>query len=216
MTQAQPVNGNDKGRYNRRTEGGSNSTGELNTCSNGNRDDGGCKNGGDNCGDNSSIDVASTTPTESSLPKSGPKSEPKAEQVLTKKNKSLTGPEMDAQRIPFSKDEEHTILTTGSLMIVAALISFSSGVVATVSALTRGRWLNFFYVVVALLLALWMFWGGRSFRKVAKSDAADQHFLADGFKNLHSVFLLKAIITLLLLVLFALVAALLMLGSAYL
>jgi hypothetical protein len=104
------------------------------------------------------------------------------------------------RRIPFTPQDESGIRALANWMQLAAVF----GLVAAASKVLTAFWPeskpgNLIDAVLTLLLAVWTYQAGASFRQVSATDTADQRHLMEGFGHLRRVFLLQSVLVMLVL-----------------
>jgi hypothetical protein len=112
---------------------------------------------------------------------------------------------MPLRRIPFSPADEAGIRALANWMQLAAVF----GMVAAASKVLTAFWpeskpSSLIDAVLTLLLAVWTYQAGSSFRQVSATDTADQRHLMEGFTHLRRVFLLQSILVIVVLALMVL------------
>lgn len=128
--------------------------------------------------------------------------------MMTDQPSKTPGPtEPSLARIPFTKQDEATIVTMSMWMRLAGFISCFTGLVTILSGLTNLNLLaNVIAGLLAVIMGLWLVSGAGSLKLVATTDTADQDHLVAGFQKLRNVFLLKSILVLIyLIIMFAVV-----------
>lgn len=106
---------------------------------------------------------------------------------------------MDDKRIPFTREDEEriasaalwgTIVAVGS--IASSMLGFILVIVRTPVALQLGSQL--ISLTITVLLGIWLYQASAAFRRVARSDIADQHYLLEGFRKLRAYFMTTGIL----------------------
>lgn len=113
---------------------------------------------------------------------------------------------MDVARIPFTPEDEQKIAsaaTWGSIVAIASIVGGGISLVATAAALSEIPDEAMFAMIPALaatvfmvLINVWLLQACQAFRKVARTDEADQAYLLAGFKKLRAYFMLQVIMIL--------------------
>lgn len=115
--------------------------------------------------------------------------------------------------IPFDQSELSNIAAMATLMTVAGVITILSGLLGIVSGIVGlavsgvgpaqalGNLCGAALVLlVYTALGVWLILAGNAFRRVVRTDEADQAFLVTGLRQLRNVFLLKSVLIILSLV----------------
>jgi len=106
---------------------------------------------------------------------------------------------MEERRIPFSKEDEERIASAALWGAIVAVGSIASSVLSFVLVVVRspvpalmiGQLVS---LTVATLLGISLYQASAAFRRVARSDLADQHYLLEGFRKLRAYFMTTGIL----------------------
>lgn len=112
------------------------------------------------------------------------------------------------RRIPFSKQEEETILRMCAAMRIAAVANVIATAANAVVAVWAGNVGAFIGVLVQVAFAILLFRSAAHFQRVAETDDDDQRHVAEGIDQLRSLFLVKGVLVILALVMVVLIAPL--------
>lgn len=106
--------------------------------------------------------------------------------------------EHPVNRVPFTPDDEKTILGMVRWMRISAAASVVGAIAQLLPALRSGQNQNLIGTGLTLLMAAWLFAAAKRFHLVATTDFADQKYLAEGIDQLRNIFLLKSVLVLVL------------------
>ena len=107
------------------------------------------------------------------------------------------GAETPVARIPFTKDDERTILSMCSAMKVAAAANVVAAVVQAIAGVMSLNFGGFVTVLFQAVFAALLFKAAGHFENVAKTDTDDQRQVAAGVEQLRTVFMIKSILVIL-------------------
>ena len=124
-----------------------------------------------------------------------------------------TGAEKSLRRIPFSKEDEKTILAMCLGMRVAAVANIIAAVVSAVVSLKAGNVEAGIGVLLQAAFAVFLFQAAKNFQAVAETDTDDQKHIAEGLAQLRVMFLVKGVLVVIGLVIMVLVVPFMILAG---
>lgn len=116
---------------------------------------------------------------------------------------------MDANRIPFTEEDERRIASAATWGMIVAATSIGTGLLSLLVQGSVFMRIGTFHRVmlvpvvqagVTVLLNVWLLQASLAFRKVAITDEADQAYLLSGFRRLRSYFMVQVVLILLVIV----------------
>lgn len=102
--------------------------------------------------------------------------------------------EQSLQRIPFTRDDEKTILTMCTAMRVAAAANVIATIINTFVSMKAGNMGGMVGVLLQAAFAALLFTSASHFQKVAETDHDDQRNVALGLEQLRTLFLIKGVL----------------------
>ena len=113
--------------------------------------------------------------------------------------------EESLQRIPFTKEDEQTILAMCKAMRVAAVANVVASLINTFVSMSAGNGGGMIGVLIQAAFATLLFQAASHFQKVAQTDDDDQRHVAAGLDQLRMLFLVKGVFVILALIMMVLV-----------
>jgi hypothetical protein len=104
--------------------------------------------------------------------------------------------EHSIKRIPFTKQDEQTLLTMCNAMRVAAVANVAATLINTFVSIKAGNMGGMVGVLIQAAFAALLFTSATHFQKVAQTDNDDQRHVAEGLDQLRTLFLLKGALVL--------------------
>jgi hypothetical protein len=117
---------------------------------------------------------------------------------------------MEGKHIPFTREDEKRIVSTGLWGMIAAIVSVSSAALGAMISLFHkglaGLAGEIIGLAISAIMGVWLIQASRAFLKVAQTDEADEHYLLLGFIKLRLYFMLTGILIIIAIGLVVLVA----------
>lgn len=113
---------------------------------------------------------------------------------------------MDANRIPFTEEDERRIASAATWGMIVALTSIAAGVLSLLvqsslmlrfGSLDKALLVPLVQAGITVMINVWLLQASQAFRKVALTDEADQAYLLQGFRKLRGYFMVQVILILL-------------------